>query len=58
VIGPSDLHAAWPTSDPVEPADIHATLYHCLGLDPQQLIYDELQRPFPISAGRVLKQLM
>ena len=51
-------HAAYPVSDPVDPVDIHATLYHCLGLDPRQLIYDELQRPFPISEGKVLRQLL
>jgi hypothetical protein len=58
VLGASDRHAAWPVSDPVEPSDIQATLYHCLGLDPRQLIYDELQRPFSISEGKVLKQLL
>ena len=41
--------AASPVSDPVEPSDIQATHYHCLALDPRQPIYDELQRPFPIS---------
>jgi uncharacterized protein (DUF1501 family) len=58
VLGVSDRHAAWPVSDPVEPSDIQATLYHCLGLDPRQLIYDELQRPFSISNGIVIKQLL
>jgi hypothetical protein len=58
VLGASDRYAAWPISDPVEPADIQATLYHCLGLDPRQPIYDELQRPFPISEGKVLRQLL
>jgi uncharacterized protein (DUF1501 family) len=58
VWGASDRNGAWPTSDPVEPCDIQATLYHCLGLDPRQPIYDELQRPFPISEGKVLRQLL
>ena len=58
VLGTSDRHAAWPVSDPVEPSDIQATLYHCLGLDPRQPIYDELQRPFPISEGKVLRRLL
>jgi len=57
-LGESDRQAAWPVSDLVEPADIQATVYHCLGLDPRQLIYDELQRPFPISEGKVIRKLL
>lgn len=58
VLGSSDKHAAFPTSDPVDPTDIQATLYHCLGLSPNQLIHDSLQRPFEISTGRVLHQIL
>ena len=58
VLGASDRHAAQPIADPVEPTDIHATIYHCLGLDPRQPIYDALARPFPISEGKVLRQLL
>jgi hypothetical protein len=58
VLGSSDHHAAYPTSNPVEPADIQATIYHCMGLDPTQVIFDRLQRPFEISTGNVLKQLV
>jgi hypothetical protein len=58
VLGSSDKHAAYPTSHPVEPSDIQATIYHCMGLDPRQLIYDRSQRPFEISTGQVIKQLL
>jgi hypothetical protein len=58
VIGASDRHAAYPISDPVDPADLQATLYHCMGLDRQQLMYDRLQRPWEISSGRVLQDLL
>jgi uncharacterized protein (DUF1501 family) len=58
VLGASDRHAALPVTDPVEPADIQATIYHCLGLDPRLQIYDELQRPFAISEGQVLRRLL
>lgn len=58
VWGTSDKNAAYPTSNPVAPADIQATIYHCMGLDPGQLIYDQSQRPFEISAGRVISQLL
>jgi hypothetical protein len=57
VLGESDKLAAYPVSDPVDPVDVHATMYHCLGLNPRQTIHDQFQRPFPISSGRVLKQL-
>ncbi|MBC8355970.1 MAG: DUF1501 domain-containing protein [Planctomycetes bacterium] len=58
VLGASDKHAAYPVSDPIDPADIQATVYHCMGLDPQQLIYDRSQRPWEISTGHVIEQLM
>lgn len=58
VVGSSDQHAAYPASDPVEPTDVQATIYHCLGLDPGQLIYDRSQRPFEISSGTPIRQLL
>ena len=58
VLGSSDKHAAYPTSDPIDPADIQATIYDCMGLDPHQLIYDRSQRPWQISTGRVIRRIM
>jgi hypothetical protein len=58
VLGASDKLGAFPTDAPVDPVDLHATLYHCMGLDPSRLIYDGLQRPYAISTGRVLKSLL
>ena len=58
VHGSSDRIGAYPSTDPVDPVDIHATLYHCMGLDPEQTMYDNLRRPFPLSTGRVLKALV
>ncbi len=58
VIGASDRIGAYPTSDPVDPIDVHATLFHCMGLDPEQVYYDSLNRPHPISTGRVIKALV
>jgi uncharacterized protein (DUF1501 family) len=58
VHGASDRIGAYPASDPVDPVDVHATLYHCMGLDPEQTIHDHLRRPFPISTGRVLTALL
>ena len=59
VYGASDKHAAYPVSGRVDPADVQATLYHLLGLDPHgTLIYDGLARPHSISEGRVIEALL
>jgi len=58
VHGGSDKLGAFPDYDPVDPIDLHATIYHCMGLEPERLIYDAFQRPFAISTGRVLKSIL
>jgi hypothetical protein len=58
VHGRSDRIGAHPAADAVDPVDVHATLYHCLGIDPQQTIRDALQRPLPICNGRVIESLL
>lgn len=51
VHGSSDAHAAYVRENPVSPADICATVYHCLGIDPDMLIHDRTGRPIPIAQG-------
>ena len=58
VVGSSDKIAAFPASEPVDPVDIQATIYHCLGLGPHLAITDHSQRPWPITAGRVIRRLL
>ena len=58
VHGESDAIGAYPVRDLVDPVDIHATLYHCLGLDPRAHIRDYEGRPWQISNGRVLSELL
>ncbi|MBI1904182.1 MAG: DUF1501 domain-containing protein [Planctomycetia bacterium] len=58
VLGASDKHGAYPIADRVDPVDIQATLYHCLGLDPDRLMYDHLNRPHAISTGEVIRRLL
>jgi hypothetical protein len=58
VVGASDKIASMPVSHAVDPVDIHATIYHCLGLDPHQSMVDHLGRPHPLSAGRALTELL
>ena len=54
VYGSSDSHAAFPKSQPCSPPDVHATIFHALGIDPKAELRDMLNRPFPISDGDVL----
>jgi hypothetical protein len=54
VYGRSDRHAAYPADDPVTPADIAATVYAALGVDPRLRIRDGLGRPHTLAEGRVL----
>jgi hypothetical protein len=59
IFGASDRNAAYPSRDPVTPQDIAATIYHTLGLDPENtLIRDALDRPFPLSTGTPIKALV
>ena len=57
VFGASDRQAAFPRSDRVDPVDLHATMFAALGLPPEQLIYDPLGRPLPISLGNPISAL-
>lgn len=45
VYGASDRLGAYPESDRVDPAQLHATIYHCLGIRPEAEIEDRLGRP-------------
>lgn len=58
VFGSSDASAAYPASNKVTQDDISATIYHLLGLDPETLIYDRTERPFPISIGEPIYPLI
>lgn len=49
VFGASDEQAAWVKDRPVSHADICATIYSALGIDPHLLIHDKLGRPVPIG---------
>lgn len=58
VHGASDRQAAFPTAGRVEPCDIHATLFHCLGYDPDTTIHDTLSRPMPLSRGTPIHAIL
>lgn len=51
VHGTTDKQAAYPASHPVSPADLVATIYHLLGIDPHLMVPDRTGRPMPIAHG-------
>ena len=56
--GKSDKIASEPVEDAVSPADVSATIFHLLGLDPRTHFHDALGRPFPLSEGKVLEKFL
>jgi uncharacterized protein (DUF1501 family) len=58
VHGASDAHAAYPKDGTVLPGDLTATVFHCLGYEPETEIRDTLGRPHPLSRGRVIRQIV
>jgi Protein of unknown function (DUF1501) len=57
--GQSDRHGAFPLRGRVfTPADICATVYHCLGIDPHAELRDALGRPVPLTRGTPMMELL
>jgi len=58
IFGETDADSAYPTSDPVSPGDLAATIYESLGISPDLRIPDGQGRPVPlVAAGRPLSHL-
>ena len=51
VYGSSDRKGAEPASNACSPADIHATVFKAMGIDPHTELHDVLGRPFQICDG-------
>jgi hypothetical protein len=51
VYGASDKIGSHPSSNPVTPAEVVATIYHCLGIRPNQELHDRMGRPFQVVPG-------
>jgi hypothetical protein len=58
VYGSSDRIGAFPATDPVDPSDLTATIYHCLGLDPHTELLDQNDRPMWLSEGEPIADLI
>jgi hypothetical protein len=57
ILGASDEQAAYPTTAPVSPADLSATIYHALGIDIRSQVRDQFDRPLILSDGHPLVEL-
>jgi hypothetical protein len=59
VYGESDAQAAYIRDRPAHIRDICATIYHCLGIDPEMTVYDHGRRPIAIAhGGRPLSEVV
>lgn len=57
--GTSDHSAAYVKDRPVRPADICATIYQCLGIDPEMTVLDRSNRPVPIAnGGQAIREIL
>jgi hypothetical protein len=57
VLGASDRIGAYPSTPPVRPEDLLATVYDLLGIDPHTTIYDLQRRPLPLVDGAPVRAL-
>ena len=58
VIGQSDKHAGAPVSEGFSPSDLAATIFHQLGVGPDQHFYDLQHRPYRIYQGEPIRPLL
>jgi hypothetical protein len=57
LIGQSDKMGAYPASRPYRPADLAATVYRSLGVDPDTELRDRLDRPIRLCTGEPITPL-
>jgi hypothetical protein len=58
VYGSSDRLAAYPKDGRVMPQDLHATIYHCLGIPQDAEMHDSLGRPLAVYRGEPVKAIL
>jgi hypothetical protein len=59
VVGKTSSKGEVPVDRPLKPADIHATIYHVLGVDPRISFLNPAGRPVPaIDEGNVIQELL
>lgn len=58
VHGTSDKHAAFPVDGAVTPADLIATVFHCLGISAETVVHDVAGRPLAITRGKPIEAIL
>jgi uncharacterized protein DUF1501 len=59
VYGSTDREGAVPATDPCSPDDVSATLFHCLGIEPNREVMTSSGRPIALfREGKVLEKLL
>jgi hypothetical protein len=58
VYGSSDRTGSYPSTNPVSPADLAATIFHSLGIDPRGHVTDQQGRPLVIGTGQPVMSLI
>ena len=59
IVGSTTDKGESPKERPITPGDIHATIYHVLGVDPTANFLDHTGRPVPIiDSGEVIRELI
>ena len=58
VYGASDKQGAFPAKDPVTLGDLSATMFELLGIPAETHMHDPLNRPYPITDGRPIAELI
>lgn len=58
VFGRSDRQGGYPLEGRVEPQDLTATIYHCLGFRPETELIDRFNRPLAISKGHPIGEIL
>jgi hypothetical protein len=58
VHGVSDRQGGYPLDGRVEPQDLMATVYHCLGFHPDTMIKDPFDRPMAISTRTPIQAIL
>jgi hypothetical protein len=58
VYGSSDKIGAYPKDGRVLPPELHATIYHCLGIPRDAVIHDGLGRELPVYRGEPIRAIL
>ena len=57
VVGSSDKDGAMPEDRPVQVSDLHASILHAMGIDPQSIVYNHLNQPRELVKAEMVETL-